>query len=124
MFENRLYYAAVYDDVVCSCNLNGDVLWEFTCKELSKPHDITHDAFGNIFVTCEKSNKIILIGSRGKHYRVLLGDQDGMIEPRAIHYNRKTSVLLVCNTMGTCFLNKVTYYLHYAIGNITLIGNM
>ncbi|CAG2203318.1 unnamed protein product [Mytilus edulis] len=54
MFENRLYYTAVYDDVVCCCNLNGDVIWEFTCKELSKPHDITHDAFGNIFVTCEK----------------------------------------------------------------------
>ncbi|CAC5414595.1 unnamed protein product [Mytilus coruscus] len=93
MFEDQLYYAAVYDDVVYSCNLNGDVLWEFNCKELSKPHDITNDAFGNIFVTCEKSNKVILIGRRGNQYRVLLGDQDGMFEPRAIHYNRKTCEL-------------------------------
>lgn len=109
MFEDRLYYAAVYDDVVCSCNLNGNVLWEFNCKELSRPHDITHDAFGNIFVTCKKNDKVILIGNKGKKYRVLLGYQDGMLEPRAIHYNRKTCVLLVCNTTDTCFLYKVTY---------------
>ncbi|XP_071126639.1 uncharacterized protein [Mytilus edulis] len=107
--KNKLYYVGLNDNAVYSCNLNGDVLWKVNCNELVRPNGLTNDSIGNIFVTCEKNNKVIMIESSGNKYRVVLTDQDELHKPGAIHYDIKSDVLMVCNKTDLLFLYKVTH---------------
>lgn len=106
---NDLVYYSVYGcDAVYCCDLNGNVQWKFSCSKSDFPNGIAHDASGNVFVTCRDANKVIVIASNGKESRILLSSGDGLQKPVAIHYNRKSDVLLVCNRLGQCFLYKIT----------------
>ncbi|CAC5358241.1 unnamed protein product [Mytilus coruscus] len=105
--NDKIYYASEGNGVVYCCDLNGSVQWEFSCGKSDFPNGIAHDASGNVFVTCKNTNQVIVIESSGKKSRVLLTIDNGLNEPIAIHYNRKTDILLVCNKSGRCLMNKV-----------------
>lgn len=108
VFNDKLYYTTQSRNAVYSTDLHGEVLWKFDCHQSDSPYDVTNDAFGNIFVACRDSNQVIVLGHDGKKSRILLTKEDGLHEPRAIHYNRKSNILLVCNVSGKCFLYTVT----------------
>ncbi|CAC5358234.1 unnamed protein product [Mytilus coruscus] len=107
VMNDKIYYAAQARGVIYCCDLNGSVLWEFSCRKSDHPQGIAHDASGNVFVSCENANKVIVIDFNGKESRVLLTSDDGLTKPRAVHYNRKTDILLVCNKLGRSFMYKV-----------------
>ncbi|VDI21603.1 Hypothetical predicted protein [Mytilus galloprovincialis] len=107
VMNDKMWYAAQAKGLIYCCDLNGSVQWKFSCGKSDHPQGIAHDAFGNVFVTCENANKVIIINSNGTESRVLLTSDDGLTKPIAVHYNRKTDILLVCNKFGRCFMYKV-----------------
>ncbi|VDI69377.1 Hypothetical predicted protein [Mytilus galloprovincialis] len=108
MFSDKLYYTTHNSDAVYSITLRGEVRWKFNCQKSDYPAGITNDASGNIFVACRDSNKLMVVGPDGKKSRILLTTEDGLDQTKAIHYNHKSRMLLVCNLSGQCFLYKVT----------------
>ncbi|XP_052082907.1 uncharacterized protein LOC127720372 [Mytilus californianus] len=108
VMNDKIYYAAHSHDVVYCSDLNGSAKWKFNCETLDYPFGITNAAYGDIFVTCRNANKVIVIESDGNESRLLLTREDGLQHPRAIHYNHKRDMLLVCNESGQCFMYKIT----------------
>ncbi|XP_063410063.1 E3 ubiquitin-protein ligase TRIM71-like [Mytilus trossulus] len=106
--NNKLYYATSSGDSVFEAKLNGDIVWKSYCQKYDFPDGITTDASGNVFVACKSSKKVLVFGKDGKDFRVLLTKENGLNNPRAIHYKREMNILLVCNLSGQCFLYKVT----------------
>lgn len=106
--NDRIYYAAQSKNIIYCCDLNGCVLWNFNCKKSDYPLGMTHDVVGNVYVTCKDTNKVIVIDSSGKESRELLTSKDDIYHPRAIHYNCKNNILLVCNEFSKCFLYKIS----------------
>ncbi|VDI77912.1 Hypothetical predicted protein [Mytilus galloprovincialis] len=107
VMNDKMWYAAQAKGVIYCCDLNASVQWKFSCGKSDHPQGIAHDAFGDVFVTCENANMVIIIDFNGTESRVLLTRDDGLSKLIAVHYNRKTDVLLVCNKFGLCFMYKV-----------------
>ncbi|XP_071146759.1 uncharacterized protein [Mytilus edulis] len=108
VMNNKICYAAQAEDVVYCSDLNGNIQWKVSCEKSDFPNGLTHDASGNVFVTCRSGNKVIVIESRGTETKLLLTSKDGPNEPKAIHYNHNNDRLIVCNASGQCFLYKIT----------------
>ncbi|XP_052082871.1 uncharacterized protein LOC127720338 [Mytilus californianus] len=108
VLNDKLYYTAHKSDTIYSTELNGEVRWKFNCHKSDHPAGIVNDAAGNIFVACRNSHQVVVLGQDGKKSRILLTKKDGLKQPRAIHYNHKTNILIVCNVSGQCFQYKVT----------------
>ncbi|CAC5373569.1 unnamed protein product [Mytilus coruscus] len=106
--NNKVYYATSSSDAVFEAKLNGDIVWKSYCQKYDFPDGITTDASGNVFVACKSSKKVLVFGKDGKESRILLTKENGLNNPRAIHYKREMNILLVCNLSGQCFLYKVT----------------
>lgn len=111
VFNNKLYYTAQGGTVSCiySIDLNGEIIWKFDCQKNERPNGITNDGSGNSFVACWGSNELMVVGQDGKNTRILLTDKNELVGPNAIHYNRKSKTLLICNVSGKCFLYRVKY---------------
>lgn len=102
---DNLYFPAHVIDFVYCCDMAGKLKWSFKLEKDEYPRGIAIDSQENVFVTCQDSNKVVVIDKRGKHSKVLLTDKHGMKHPRAIHYSKDLNQLLVCNyTDGKCFL--------------------
>ncbi|CAC5423740.1 unnamed protein product [Mytilus coruscus] len=108
VFEDQLYYTAHEKDTVYSTDLNGTVHWKYDYRKFSYPCGLTNDTFGNIFVACRDSMQVMIVGNDGEESRILLTEQNRLQKPRAIHYNRKNKILLVCYLSGQCFMYKVS----------------
>ncbi|CAC5423749.1 unnamed protein product [Mytilus coruscus] len=108
VLNNKLYYTTHNSDAVYSDDLKGNVCWKFDFQKLDFPIGIINDASKNVFVVCNESNQLVVVGEDGKQSRILLTKEKGLHKPRAIHYNRKSNTLLVFNVSGKCFLYKVT----------------
>ncbi|XP_052082872.1 E3 ubiquitin-protein ligase TRIM71-like isoform X1 [Mytilus californianus] len=107
VLNDKLYYTTFTSDAVYSTELNGEICWKFDCQKSADPTGIINDASGNIFIACLGSNQLMVVGRDGEKSRVLLTEKDGLQKPIALHYNRKTNILLVCNRSGKCLQYKV-----------------
>ncbi|CAG2222245.1 CD91 [Mytilus edulis] len=70
---------------------------------------IAVDGIGNIYVTNQDLNNVIIISLDGKQRKQLLSKSGGLDKPRAIQYDRKQNRLLVANTTGKAFLFDISH---------------
>lgn len=104
-FENKFYLTNDCNNTVTCCDNHGNVKWAYKDEMNMKiPRAISVDKNGNVFVACKGSNNVIVILPDGSRAKQILGNQDGLEEPCALHYDRTTNRLLVTNYMGTAFL--------------------
>ncbi|VDI35286.1 Hypothetical predicted protein [Mytilus galloprovincialis] len=79
------------------CDLYGSVKWKCTDDTMNWPTKVITDGNGNVFVSCNESNNVVVVSSDGKHHKELLSKKDGLKNPTAIYYEKLNNCLLVCN---------------------------
>lgn len=92
---DRLYYSDDYH-VYC-CDLQGQVIWQFTDSNIRGVRSISTDGIGNVYITSYLSQNVIVVSPGGLHSKELLTRDDGIHFPIAIHCNRSDDSLVVCN---------------------------
>ncbi|VDH98157.1 Hypothetical predicted protein [Mytilus galloprovincialis] len=105
--ENFIFHSNCYDHSVVCYDFNGQVQWIYSDSLLRKPCGITLDSHSNIYVVGFDSNNIVVISPNGKQAKELIGACDGLSNPRAIHFDKTKSLLLVANYNEAAFLFRV-----------------
>ncbi|CAC5390316.1 unnamed protein product [Mytilus coruscus] len=108
IFGDKLFYTNFYDDSVTCCDYHGNILWTFYDKSvLVSPFGISVDNDCNVFVVGYSTNNVVVISPDGQRYRQLLSRENGLIGPKALHYDTSTNELLVANESDEAFLYDV-----------------
>ncbi|VDI03212.1 Hypothetical predicted protein [Mytilus galloprovincialis] len=94
---DRLYYANYNNHTVYCSEKNGEEIWSFKNEIMKFPIGITTDQYGNSYVACTLSNNVLVISADGKNYKELLNKLEGLLNPRAIFFDKRDNRLLVCN---------------------------
>ncbi|XP_071147549.1 uncharacterized protein [Mytilus edulis] len=98
---DSLFLTYPLNNTLYCCDFNGSDRWTFTDDKMIQPSGITTDQNGNVYVSCYKSNNVIVVSSEGKHHKELLNKKDRLHNPTGIYYNKSNDCLLVCNE-GNC----------------------
>ncbi|XP_071123371.1 uncharacterized protein [Mytilus edulis] len=107
-FGNKLYHTNPDYNFVTCYDQQGKKQWIFQNNSvLQKPAGISVDNDGNVYVVCHNSNNLIIISPDGKKHRQLLSANDGLSDPRAIHFSKERNMLIVANTRGKAFIYSV-----------------
>ncbi|XP_071177543.1 uncharacterized protein [Mytilus edulis] len=61
--EDKLYYADTTSNTVNCFYINGEEIWSFKNELMKSPNGITTDRYGNAYVTCTKSNNLLVISA-------------------------------------------------------------
>ena len=77
-----------------------------TCFKMSVGISVDND--GNVYVAGFDSINVVVISPDGQHHRELLSNNDGMVNPWVLDYERSTNMLLVVNKSDTAFLYNVS----------------
>ncbi|XP_076086192.1 uncharacterized protein LOC143056900 [Mytilus galloprovincialis] len=85
-----------YTSIYC-CSLDGKLMWKFKMDTFQDLRGVTTDNEGNVYVTDQRTNTVIVVSDDGKHYRELLTKSDGLNNPYGIYFDKKENILLVCN---------------------------
>lgn len=96
-FSGKVYCTNWASNQVKCYDECGKLLWCFQDQILMEPMGITTDAKGNIYVSGSLSNNVVCISKGGKNHHVILDEKDGLNKPHALHYQKESNQLLVCN---------------------------
>ena len=106
---DQLYYTNCASHTVTCCDLHGTTQWEFNDEHvLVDPRGITVDNNGNVYVVGCSSNNVMVFSPVGQRHRQVLSSGDGLVQPRALEYDKSTNKLLVVNESESAFLFEVT----------------
>ncbi|XP_063411405.1 uncharacterized protein LOC134694330 [Mytilus trossulus] len=105
--ENFIFLSNSNDHSVVCYDFNGQVQWIYSDSLFRKPCGITLDSNSNIYVAGFDSNNIVVISPDGKQAKQLIGASDGLLNPRAIHFDKTKNLLLVANSNKAAFLFRV-----------------
>ncbi|CAG2188396.1 unnamed protein product [Mytilus edulis] len=75
----------------------GQEIWVYQDKSIVEPCGLAVASNLDVFISCSKSNNVILIRCDGKDSKIVLQKGDNLVKPKAIHFNRERRELLVCN---------------------------
>lgn len=80
------------------------------CPNLFGANGITIDHKGDIFITCDKSNKVYMLQNRQPKWKTILSEDNSIDKPKGIAYDTKTSELFVLNNEGKsiCIFERET----------------
>lgn len=85
-------------------------MWKFENENYENFIRVTTDSAGNVYVTNENTNNVVVVLDNGERHTEVLTEVDGMNIPRGIHFDETENILLVCNTTGgMAFLFDVKY---------------
>ncbi|CAG2199810.1 unnamed protein product [Mytilus edulis] len=101
--QNCIVHSGFNSDAITCFNFKGELLWTYKASTLRKPCGITFDSDSNIYVAGSASNNIVLISSDGMNAKQLLDSSHGILDPRAIYFDKKDNVLIVANYQGSAF---------------------
>lgn len=107
--KTKLFYTDYIKNYLYCLDLNGEELWKSTFEEIKGPRNICTDETGNIFVAATESNAVYVISADGSKFMKLLGQDDGMSEPKAIYFNQQNSELIVANKRGELFICSLQF---------------
>lgn len=105
--NSRFYYANTDEGTIHCCDMRGKEIWKFEDKNISRPHGLSPDASGNVFVAGYSdvlttmgvpSYDVILVSPDGQYARKLLR-RSGM--PSCIHYDKRNRRLVLYNLDGS-----------------------
>ncbi|CAC5384440.1 unnamed protein product [Mytilus coruscus] len=82
------------------CSLDGKLFWMFKHGKNQDLRHVTTDDEGNLYATNYNTNTVIVVSGDGKNYREPLTESDGLDRPGAIYFDKKETILLVCNYRG------------------------
>ncbi|CAG2224698.1 unnamed protein product [Mytilus edulis] len=106
--RDRLVY--IDETSIYCCSLDGKLMWKFKMGEIQDLRRVSTDNEGNVYVTNEMTNTVLVVSEDGKHHRELLTKSDGLYRPWGIYFDKKENVLLVCNKLnGNAFSFDVKY---------------
>ncbi|XP_063431289.1 uncharacterized protein LOC134713952 [Mytilus trossulus] len=83
--------------LICCFSLDGKVIWEFEEYKYKRLRRVTTDDEGNVYVTDEDTNVVLVISKDGKKIKEILTESDGMVMPAGIHFDKKENVLMICS---------------------------
>ncbi|XP_052066803.1 uncharacterized protein LOC127706320 isoform X1 [Mytilus californianus] len=97
VFNDRIYYTNRKKNTIHCLNTVGQEMWVYRDKSIVEPCGLAVASNLDVFVSCSKSNNVILIRCDGKVSKIVLQKRDNLVKPKAIHFNRERRELLVCN---------------------------
>ncbi|XP_071144800.1 E3 ubiquitin-protein ligase TRIM39-like [Mytilus edulis] len=103
-----VYHSDYRNGSVACYDLRGKIIWSFKEDVLREPRSICLDSYSNVYVAGSGSNNVVVISSDGLHSKQLLGPDDGIKAPHAIHYDKSSNRLLVANANGPALLYQVS----------------
>ncbi|XP_063410741.1 uncharacterized protein LOC134693765 [Mytilus trossulus] len=107
--DDNYFYHSDYKNVSVTCYaLKGNTLWSFKDIVLKEPRSVCLDSDSNVYVAGSGSNNVVVISSDGLHSKQLLGPDDEIQSPHAIHHDKSSNRLLVSNRCGPAFLYQLS----------------
>ncbi|XP_052083005.1 uncharacterized protein LOC127720461 isoform X1 [Mytilus californianus] len=93
--KNMLVYI---DNTSISClSLDGKVIWKFENDKYKRLRRVTTDDEGNVYVTNEDTNVVLVVSKDGQLKKEILTESDGMDMPAGIHFDKKENILMICS---------------------------
>lgn len=77
------------------CLIDGTLIWEFENEKYKDFSGVTTDDEGNVYVSNEKTNTVVVISNDGQHYKDVLTGSDGLHQPSAIYVDKQKPILFV-----------------------------
>ncbi|XP_071146781.1 uncharacterized protein [Mytilus edulis] len=102
--NNHIYFSDLQNNSVTCYERKGKIIWSFNKDILKEPRSICLDSNSNVYVAGSGSDNVVVFSSDGLHSKQLLGPDDGIQKPHAIHYDKSSKRLLVVNEKGPAFL--------------------
>lgn len=96
-FEEKLFCSNHRENILFCLSTSGTKLWEFRDDYLLEPLCLVTDSTGNIYVSCRKSNCIMLISTDGTKGRALLRSVAGVTHPRALDICSTSNGFMMCD---------------------------
>ncbi|XP_071145095.1 uncharacterized protein [Mytilus edulis] len=108
-FESKIYFCDPGKKTITCCDMEGKSIWTFKDDTVIRnPSGITVDGNGNVYVSNQGLNNVIVISADGTRSKQLLSESDGLKKPKAIQYDRKRNRLLVANLKEKAFLFDIS----------------
>ncbi|CAG2184727.1 TRIM56 [Mytilus edulis] len=98
--NDRVIYSDYHGNAVNCVDESGKQIWQYT-QDLTGPRGLCTDTYGNIIVADYESNRIIVISKDGKESKVLIGEDDGLVEATCICFKHNESSGFICDNNGT-----------------------
>ncbi|XP_071140272.1 uncharacterized protein [Mytilus edulis] len=97
------------EPTIINCfTLDGKLLWRFENEKYRNLNRVITDNDGNVYVTDENTNTVVVVYDDGRHYGDILTGSDELCKPAGIHFDKKQNILIVCNRQdGKAFLFDV-----------------
>lgn len=87
-------------EMVHRLNLQTTNRLSLRCPNLFGANGITIDLNGDIFITCDKSNKVYMLRNGQPKWNIILTEDNGIDKPKGIAYDNKTNEIFVLNNEG------------------------
>ncbi|CAG2237623.1 unnamed protein product [Mytilus edulis] len=98
--NDSVIYSDYSGKAVYCVDESGKQIWQYT-QDLTGPRGLCIDTYGNIIVADYESNRIIVISKDGKESKVLISEEDGLMEPKCICFKHNESSGFICDFNGT-----------------------
>jgi hypothetical protein len=97
-FAGKICYTNGTQHTITCCLLNGTPVWQFNDEDiLGRPHGITVDENGNLYVVGERTSNTVVISTNGQFQKQILTKEDGLNIPSAVCFDEPKKKLLVAN---------------------------
>ncbi|XP_071137170.1 uncharacterized protein [Mytilus edulis] len=106
--EDKIYYSNDTCSVICT-NKSGEPLWTFNYKSVMvHPRGGAFDKYGNLYITGESSDNVVVLSSDGKFHREILMESDGLRLPSAIFFYKDENRLIVSSGYTNILIFKIS----------------
>lgn len=95
--SNRDRFVGLNSRGIYCCSLDGTLKWKFK-NQFETLRCVTTDDEGNVYVTHERNNTVVVVSEDGKRYREILTESDGLANPRGIYFEKKENMLMICSS--------------------------
>ncbi|CAC5394676.1 unnamed protein product [Mytilus coruscus] len=99
--RDNIFYTDCDSNKINCCHMNGEELWQFESKTISRPYGISVDSSHKVYVVGYFSNNLTIIQHDGKENTTLLTNSDELDSPAAVYNDREKRMLLICNQDGS-----------------------
>ncbi|VDI79868.1 Hypothetical predicted protein [Mytilus galloprovincialis] len=96
------YIIVINDKLICidstsiyCCYLEGKQIWKFEERKYKDLTGLTTDGEGNVYVTDEITNTVLVVSYDGKNSIEVLTESNGLNRPIGIQFDKKENILLV-----------------------------